>query len=144
MLGRGREVAFSGLFSERITEHVPRQEPFQSDGAAGGGGGLSTCSQSLFSTLLAGSHFAEEKNRKQHRAGRQLSQLNKGQAWPLPKGSTDFLCFCNVFSCPSSPHPCSPCYDTLLVQTVATKSASQSLLDLSLICEGETTLTSHR
>lgn len=54
---------------------------------------------------------------------------------------TDFLCFCNVFSCPSSPYPCSPRYGTLLVQTVATKSASQSLLDLSFVCEGETMFT---
>lgn len=111
-------------------------------------GALSTCSQPLFSTLLAGSHFAEEKNSASstEQAGSFPSSTKASLASPqryLTQSLllTDFLCFCNVFSCPSSPYPCSSCYGTLLVQTVATKSASQSLLDLSFVCEGETMLT---
>lgn len=84
LLARGREVAFSGLFSERIAVHGPR-EPFR--GGRGGGVGA----EDLFSFIILNStsrlRFCKgEKHSKQHRAGGQLSQLNKGQAWPLPKG----------------------------------------------------------
>lgn len=79
LLARGREVAFSGLFREKIAALMPRGEPFWG-------------AEDLFSAIFLNSAsrlpFCKgEKHSKQHRAGGQLSQLNKGQAWPLPKGS---------------------------------------------------------